>query len=129
MSTETPRMPRSRKSAKAAGSRFERVIADCLKANVSEFIDRKVRTGAKDTGDIANVYSNIGKKVTLELKDYGGQFHVAEWLREVETERGNAGDDCGVVIAKRRGVADPLDQVCFLTVRDLVVLLTGMRPE
>ncbi len=129
MATETPRMSRSRKSAKAAGSRFERIIADCLNEHVSEFIDRKVKTGAKDTGDLANIRTNIGKKVTAELKDYGGQFHVAEWLREAETERVNAGDDCGVVIAKRRGVADPLEQVVFMTVRDLCAFLTGMRPE
>jgi hypothetical protein len=33
-----------------------------------------------------------------------------------------------VVVVKRRATADPGDQVVLMTMRDLVALLTGVRP-
>lgn len=122
-------MARSRKSAKSAGARFERLVADCLQRYVSEFIDRKVRTGARDTGDIANLRTPQGQKVVAELKDYGGEFKVGPWLKEAETERINDDAHVGLVIAKRRGFSDPLDQVVLMTVRDYIALTTETRPE
>ena len=114
-------------SARQAGARFERVIADALKEHVSEWIDRKVRTGAKDQGDIANLRSSHNLKITAELKDVR-QMNLSGWLTEAEEERVNAGDDLALVIAKRRGHADPLRQYVVLEVRDLIGLLTGERP-
>lgn len=122
-------MARSRKSAKSAGARFERVIADCLQKYISEFIDRRPKTGAKDKGDLGNVRTPQGKKVVAELKDYGGEFKVGPWLKEAETERINDDAHVGLVIAKRRGFSDPLDQVVFLTLRDYIALTTEVRPE
>lgn len=122
-------MARSRKSAKQAGATFERQVADSLRDHVSEFIDRKVKTGAADKGDIANLRSAHALRVTVEAKNYGGRFEVGPWLKEVETERQNAGDDLGIVIAKRRGTTDPLDQVALMDVRTLIGLLNGTRPE
>lgn len=122
-------MTRNRASAKKAGSSFERLIADYLKIALNDSrIDRKVRTGAKDTGDIANVKTIQGGDVTLELKDYGGQFKVTEWLREAEIERINARAEIGVVVAKRRGVTSPDKQVAFMTVETLAYLLGGVAP-
>ena len=118
-------MTRNRASAKQAGSRFERTTADYLRDNLSEFIDRKVRTGAKDTGDIANVRTAKGRKVTVECKDYGGQLKLPEWIRESELERHNDGADVSVVIAKRRGTAKPGEQWVILTVDGLMELLRG----
>lgn len=115
-------------SARQAGARFERVIADALKEHVSEFIDRKVRTGAKDQGDLANLRSAHNLKIAAELKDVR-QMDLSGWLREAEEERENAGDDIALVIAKRRGHADPLRQYVVLEVRDLIALLTGTRPN
>ena len=116
-------MTRSRRSAKAAGAYFERQIADWLAARWSKFIDRRVKTGAKDKGDISNFY--VGdRKVVIEAKDYGGVFHVGTWLSEAETERLNDDAVAGIVIAKRRGTTDPAKQVVFMTVLDFVVLLT-----
>ena len=120
-------MSRSRQSAKAAGARFERVMADALKEHVSEFIDRKVKTGARDQGDVANLRSAHNLKITAELKDVR-QMSLSGWLREAEDERINAGDDLALVIAKRRGHADPLRQYVVLEVRDLIGLITGERP-
>lgn len=120
-------MTRSNASARAAGARFERLIADYLAEHVSEFIDRRVKTGAKDKGDLVNVRA-FDKRVTCELKDYGGRYLLGPWLHEVDIERGNDDAIAGVVVIKRRATSDPGDQVVAMTVRDLVALLTGERP-
>lgn len=121
-------MTRSRASAKAAGARFESAVAAWLAANVSQYIVRRVKTGAKDCGDLANLRTPGGRHIVAELKDYGGAYHVGEWLREAETERVNDGALVGLVIAKRRGVSDPGSQICLMTVRDLCALITEERP-
>jgi hypothetical protein len=118
---------RSRASAKGAGSAFERLIADYLATHVDDRIDRRVKTGAKDKGDIGG-WRFSGQRIVAELKEYGGRFHVGPWLNEAEVERGNDDAQVGLVIAKRRGTTDPGDQVVLMTLRDLVALTTGERP-
>lgn len=118
-------MARSRASAKQAGSRFERVIADYLKAKLSRFIDRKVKTGALDQGDIANVETHKGRGIAVELKDYGGQIKASQWVSEAHTEAANSGAVAGVVIAKRRGTTDPGEQWVICTVNDLIAIIRG----
>ena len=108
-------MSRSRASAKAAGSRFEQVVADYLARVVDDRIERRVKHGANDRGDISGVRMVTGERVVLECKDYGGVYHVGEWLREAEVERGNDDARVGVVVAKRRGKADPAEAVVFMT--------------
>ena len=120
-------MSRSRASAKAAGSRFERTTADYLAEKVDDRIDRRVKTGAKDKGDIAGI-RHMGGRVVLEAKDYGGRFLVGPWLNEADIERGNDDALAGFVIHKRRGHGDPLDQYVTTTLRDLIALTTGERP-
>ncbi len=120
-------MTRTNASARSAGSRFERSVADYLREHVSEFIDRRVKTGSKDKGDIAGLRSH-GNRVVVEAKDYGGRFLLGPWLREVDIERGNDDAAVGVVVIKRRATTDPGDQVVAMTLRDLVALLTGSRP-
>lgn len=120
-------MGRSRASAKAAGSRFERTIADYLAEHVDDRIDRRVKTGSKDRGDIGGV-RHLGQRLVLEAKDYGGRFNVGPWLGEAEVERGNDDAGVGLVVAKRRGTAQPGEQVVMMTLADLVSLITGERP-
>lgn len=103
-------------------------MADFLCAHVSEFIDRARLTGARDRGDVLNVRSAHNGKVTIEAKDHGGEYHIGAWLTEVEVERANDGAVAGVVVMKRRGIADPGRQVVVMTMADLVALLTGDRP-
>ena len=121
-------MARSRASAKAAGARFERLIADCLAEHVDDRVDRRVKGGAIDKGDIGGLRTEWGKRVVVEVKDHGGKYQVGPWLEEAETERINDNAEVGVVVAKRRGVSDPLQQACFMTVSDLIALITGSRP-
>lgn len=121
-------MSRTRASAKQAGSAFERLIADGLAVALGDTrIDRKVKSGAKDKGDIANVRHANGEKIAIECKDRGGQFYAAEWVGEAEAERINDEALAGIVIAKRRGVTDPLAQWCLMTVGELVALIRGDR--
>lgn len=121
-------MTRTRLSARKSGATFERLIADYFKDHVDDRIDRRVRTGAKDCGDISNL-RHMGIRIVAELKDYGGRFLVGSWLTEADVERGNDDAGCGLVIAKRKGTTDPGDQVVIMTLRDLVALTTGARPE
>lgn len=120
-------MARTRQSAKAAGARFERQIADHLRDNVSEYIDRRVKTGAKDRGDISNVRSH-GERVVVECKNTA-RLSLAQWIDEAHTQAGNDDAAVGVVIHKRHGVADPGRQWVTMTVDDLVFFLTGEPQE
>lgn len=122
-------MGRSRASAKQAGSRHERSIADYLAEHHDDRIDRRVKTGAVDKGDLGGVRTSDGKKVVVEAKDYGGQLKVSEWLREAHVEAQNDGAALGVVVAKRRGVTHPGSQIVLMTVDDLIVLLGSERPN
>ena len=121
-------MTRSRSSAKAAGARFERIIADHLAKLIDDRIDRRVKTGAKDRGDIGGL-RHMGGRLVVECKDYGGQLKPGPWIGEAEVERGNDDALAGVVIAKRRGTAKPGEQFVLMTVDDFTALLTGERPE
>jgi hypothetical protein len=125
---------RNRASAKAAGTRFERSIADYLRDHVNDLIDRRVKTGAKDKGDIANVRTPIlvgasqrPGRVVIECKDVA-KLNLGGWVNEADVERGNDDARVGLVVHKRRGTSDPGDQYVTCTVRDLVALLTGVRP-
>jgi hypothetical protein len=120
-------MTRSRTSAKQAGARFERQIADYLAAHVDDRIDRRARNGAKDRGDLTGLRIH-GQRLVAELKDRT-RVDLAGALTEAELERGNDDALAAVVIYKRHGRGNPADQLVTLTVRDLAALLTGTRPD
>lgn len=118
-------MSRNRNSAKQAGARFERLISDFLRDNLDDRIDRRVKTGAKDCGDIASVRDSHNRRIVIEAKDYGGKVHLAEWVKEAHTEADNDDAHVGLVIAKRRGTTDPGKQWAIMEVEDLIKLLKG----
>ena len=120
-------MTRNRASAKAAGSSFERLIADCLAKHVDDRIDRRVKSGAKDKGDVAGL-RHMGQRVVIECKSVA-RLSLAEWVEEADVERGNDDAVAGLVVHKRKGKGQALDQYVTTTVRDLVALLTGERPD
>lgn len=121
-------MTRTRASAKSAGSTFERQIADHLAKVIDDRIDRRVKTGAKDRGDIGGL-RHMGGRIVIEAKNYGGRLLPGPWIGEAEIERGNDDALAGIVIAKRRGTTKPGDQYVLMTVNDLTALLTGERTE
>lgn len=119
-------MSRSRASARAAGARFERSIADWLAQHLDDRIDRRVKTGAKDRGDIGGV-RHRGERVVLECKDTA-RTDLAGWIREAHLEAGNDDARVGVVVAKRRGTTDPAQQWVHMTLADLAWLLGADHP-
>lgn len=118
---------RSRASAKAAGGRFERAIANHLAAVLNdERIDRRVRMGSADRGDIAGVRCH-GQRLVIECKDTA-RLALASWVAEAAIEAGNDDALAGVVVHKRHGVGYAGDQWVTMTVDTFVAVITGQRP-
>ncbi|MDI9628518.1 MAG: hypothetical protein QM286_08240 [Acidobacteriota bacterium] len=120
-------MARTRQSAKKAGTTFERQIADYLAAHYDDRIDRRTKTGNKDRGDISGM-RHMGGRIVVEIKNCA-RTELGTWMSEAETERGNDDATACMVISKRHGRGQPGDQWVHMTVRDLVALLTGSRPQ
>lgn len=120
-------MTRSRRSARQAGASTERAVADYLAAALNDDrIDRRVKTGAKDRGDIGGVRFMGGRRLVLEVKDCARQS-LPEWVAEAHTEAGHDDATVGVVVAKRRGTRDPGRYWVHMTLDDLLALITGER--
>ncbi len=121
-------MSRTRRSAKAAGTRFERLVADYLAEELDDDrIDRAPKAGAKDKGDIAGVRFG-GRRIVIECKDVA-RMDLPKWVREARVEAENADALIGVVVHKRRGVATPGEQWCTMTLSDLTTILKGEPHE
>lgn len=118
-------MTRSRASAKTAGSTFERQVADYLAETVDDRIDRRVKTGSADKGDIGGV--RFGPhRVVLELKNHT-RLNLPGWYAEATREAQNDGAPLGLVIHKRHGSADPALQWASGTLGDLAWALREMN--
>lgn len=123
--TDTTKPRRSRASAKDAGTRFERAVADFLATRLDDDrIDRRAKTGSKDRGDIGGVRTPLGGRVVIECKDTA-RVDLPGWLRQAEVERGNDDAVAGVVLHKKRGTADPAEQYVTMSLETLAVLLEG----
>ena len=123
-------MTRNRNTAKRAGAAFERAIADYLKEVLKDdSIDRQVKTGSRDLGDIRGVTDTHGNPIAIECKDYGGRLHPSTWIREAHTEAANKNTNTGIIIAKRRGTTRPGDQWVITTLEDLTHLIGEKDPE
>lgn len=119
-------MTRSRSSAKAAGARTERHVADYLAVALDDDrVDRRVKTGAKDRGDIGGLRVH-GQRLVAEVKDVA-KTDLPGWTNEAHTEACNDDALVGVVIAKRRGTTDPGKYWVHMTLDDLLALITGQR--
>jgi hypothetical protein len=117
---------RSRTSARTAGTRTERAVADYLAATLDDDrVDRRVKTGAKDRGDISGIRVH-GQRLVIEVKDCA-RLDLPGWVREAHVEAGNDDALTGVVIAKRRGTTNPGKWWVHMTVDDLAALITGQR--
>ena len=108
------------------GSSFERLIADHFKGNGFPFADRRVKTGAKDKGDIGGVGVH-GQRLVFEAKNTS-RISLGTWAAEAETERVNDDALAGLIVHKRHGKGRAGDQWVTLTVDDLLAILTGARP-
>ena len=108
------------------GSSFERLVADYLKANGFPFADRRVKSGARDKGDIGGVHVH-GRGVVIEAKNTT-RISLGPWAAEAEQERVNDEALAGVVIHKRHGKGKAGEQWATMPLADLVAILTGVRP-
>lgn len=118
-------MTRNRASAKRAGSSFERIVADYLAQRLNDGrIDRRVKTGNKDRGDIGGVRTIRGARVCIEVKNVS-RDNLPLWMREVEVERENDDAAIGVVVHKRFGSARPEQQYVTMDLATFALLLEG----
>jgi hypothetical protein len=118
-------MTRSRQSAKQAGTTFERQIADYLASALNDDrIDRRIKTGNKDRGDITGIQIH-GQRLVIECKNSPTNIDLPGWIREAHTEAGNDDAITGIIIHKRKGKTYTGDQWVTMTVADLCSLITG----
>jgi hypothetical protein len=102
-------------------------VADYLAATVDDRIDRRVRNGAKDRGDIAGLRVH-GRRVVVECKD-AATVKLGPWAVEAEIERGNDDAVAAVIAHKRKGRGAAGEQWITCTLADFVALITGERPS
>lgn len=116
---------RNRASAKKAGSSFERAQADWLAARLNDDrIDRRVKRGTQDRGDIAGVRTIRGGRVVIECKN-AARVDLSGWLREAEAERVNDDALIGVIMHKKRGTTNPAEQFVTMTAETFAILVEG----
>jgi hypothetical protein len=114
---------RTHASAKKAGSTFERQIADHFALTVDDRIDRAVKRGTKDVGDIAGLRFH-GHKIAVEVKNTA-KVELSKWASEAEVERLNLGALAGIIIHKRHGKGAPGEQWVTMTVDNFVALMNA----
>lgn len=94
---------RNRKSAKKAGAAFETAVCEYLRWALDDPRIQRLRLhGAKDLGDIGNVYWH-GELVTIECKNTS-RTNYGKHLREALTEAGNADSRFAFVVQKIPGI-------------------------
>jgi len=121
-------MTRNRASAKAAGSKAEKDVADYLaQALNDDRIERRVRNGAKDRGDIGGLRVH-GQRLVAEVKNCA-RTDLASWIAEAQIEAGNDDALAGIVISKRKGTTDVGRWYVHMTVEELIALITGQKAE
>lgn len=103
------------------GGVFERLMADFFRDRWSKYVDRRVKTGAADKGDIANFY--VGDHLlALECKNLKS-YDLAGAITEAETEARNAGALCGIAVIKRKGKGQAKDQFVVMTAESFIKIL------
>jgi len=128
MSAEPAKPRRNRASAKAAGSRMERLVAEFLAFRLADDrIEPRRTNGMNDRGDITGVRTIRGGRVVIECKDTA-RDNLPAWIREAEVERGNDDAVIGVVAHKKKGSANPADQYVSMTLETFARLLEGGDP-
>ena len=121
-------MTRNRVSAKAAGAKAEREVAEYLAAALDDDrIERRVRNGNRDRGDIGGVRVH-GERLVVEVKNCA-RTDLAGWIAEAQVEAGNDDAVAGIVVAKRKGTTDVSRWYVHMTVAELVAILTGQKAE
>lgn len=106
---------------------MERDVADHLALLVDDRIDRAVKRGTKDVGDVGGLRFH-GHKIAVEVKNTA-KVELSKWASEVEVERQNLGALAGVIVHKRHGKGYAGDQWVTMTLDNFVALMTEKRVE
>jgi hypothetical protein len=120
----------TRASAKKKGSSFERDVADHAAAVLDDDrIDRRVKSGAADKGDIGGLRSAFGERIVVEAKNTS-RMELGKWMSEVEAEKANDGAPIGVVVHKRVRYGEKRIGGNFVTMTlDDFLRLVGGKPK
>jgi hypothetical protein len=132
MAAESKPRPRTAATARKSGSTFERAVADALALQWQPGIDRKVRAGAKDEGDIGGMTVG-GQPVVVECKNVR-TMALGTWWNEATDEAANLWDSLhakgrapdnthAIVVHKRHGWAVGHNQWVTMPLWQLVNLL------
>ena len=106
------------------GSAFERSVADYLARVLCDSeIDRQIKTGPQDKGDIRGLFLH-GQKLVLECKNVR-KTDLSGWMGEAETEAGNADAPWWAVCHKRKGKGHPSEQYVTMNLRTLAAIIAG----
>lgn len=93
----------------AKGTKFEASLLPLI----NEFYPDSVRLGKQGTKDCGDFHMPGNRLFIVEAKNVK-RMDLAGWLEEAAAESMNKGVPHGVVVHKRRGVADPAYQYCTL---------------
>lgn len=113
--------------SKQKGTTMETLIVTALQEHLGPEICRRTTNGNRDRGDVHGLYIR-GLRTVVEVKNTKATQLGSHW-NEVEVERGNDDADVGVLIHKRHGKGQALDQWVTMTVRELLTIIVGTRPE
>lgn len=85
-------------TAKAKGRMVENEYVGIVADYIGLKVERRRLAGTNDKGDIAGFAD-----LCVEVKSGGGKLLIPEWLRQLETERINAGASIGQLAVRPRG--------------------------
>lgn len=110
--------------AKQKGTSFERDLCKGFTKHLGVTVDRVVLHGREDEGDI---HVPTGRGVLVVEAKNRQKMSLAEWVDEAHAEAAHCDRKrttlAGVVIHKRRGKGQFLDQYVTMTVADLLTIL------
>jgi hypothetical protein len=89
---------------KDIGTAAETATVCYLRPNGFPAAERRALRGAKDAGDIAGTPGICWSVKGGEQARTASDRQITAWLAELETQRGHAGADLGVLVLQRRGV-------------------------
>ena len=101
------------------GTKEESRAVTWFRENGWPFARRLVKAGARDEGDIS---LGDGYPVTIESKAVKA-LDLAGWMKELEAEVANGGNEWGFVIVKKRGTQDAGEYYCVLPLKYVNMLL------
>ena len=109
------------------GASFEQDTAAWLSDVLGDDIERRVKHGSNDRGDISGFYIR-GKRTVVECKNCK-RMELAKWIDEAEIERGNDDAEFAVVIHKRKGCGAKKfgGNYVTMTLETLAAIIAGGR--